>query len=390
MMNNGAGSSGGGGYGGSSGGGGGFSNGESGILRKGGHHHHHHHHLLGGGGQDAFADLLVFGYSCKIFRDDEKARFIDAGRHLIPWMGDNSLKIDRYDARGALHDLSQHEPPIGGYGNRVDCLAPAEQRAEQLCEEERYYSLYANEVEEEIYQEEAAKRQALSGAEIAFDYDAAPADGAAIGPVTAESAGAGEDDENSSDPPFEAPSGFEIPPDLELPETMKEHAIIEKTAKFIASQDSQMEILLRAKQAANPQFDFLSPGGKLYRYYRHVLMAIKTNRYPEEVEPVPEKEAEAVPAAAEEAEVPKPKVIVPSIKYKPSVDCAYTQLISKITGAPIPPENQTSPSAPLTPTRLTSLNTEYEYSLEPKPVEVKKVSTGLAVLAVGVVLHQAS
>uniref|UniRef100_A0A1Q3FCK9 Putative splicing factor suppressor of white-apricot n=1 Tax=Culex tarsalis TaxID=7177 RepID=A0A1Q3FCK9_CULTA len=373
-MNNGAGGS----VGAGGGFGSGFSNGESGILRKtgggGGHHHHHH-----GGGQDTFADLLVFGYSCKIFRDDEKARFIDAGRHLIPWMGDNQLKIDRYDARGALHDLSQHEPPIGGYGNRLDCLAPAEQRAEQLCEEERYYSLYANEVEEEIYQEEAAKRQALSGAEIAFDYDAAPAEGAAmVGPVPADSAGVGDDDENSSDPPFEAPKGFEIPSDLELPETMKEHAIIEKTAKFIASQDSQMEILLRAKQAANPQFGFLSPGGKLYRYYRHVLMAIKTNRYPEEVEEVPEKEAETISAAEEVEVVPKPKVIVPSIKYKPSVDCAYTQLISKITGAPIPPENQTTASAPLTPTQLTSLNTEYEYSLEEKPVEVKKVSTGLA------------
>uniref|UniRef100_A0A8D0L720 Suppressor of white apricot N-terminal domain-containing protein n=1 Tax=Sphenodon punctatus TaxID=8508 RepID=A0A8D0L720_SPHPU len=47
----------------------------------------------GGGGSRV--ELLVFGYACKLFRDDEKAQQQEQGRHLIPWMGDSAIMIDR-------------------------------------------------------------------------------------------------------------------------------------------------------------------------------------------------------------------------------------------------------------------------------------------------------
>lgn len=66
----------------------------------------------------------------------------------VATMGCSSLpkSISRYDVRGALYDLTPYEPPPGGgYENRLDCLTAEEQRAEQLCEEERYMFLYKNE-----------------------------------------------------------------------------------------------------------------------------------------------------------------------------------------------------------------------------------------------------
>lgn len=41
-------------------------------------------------------DLFVFGYTCKLYRNDDKARLINTGKHLIPWMGDTDLLIDRF------------------------------------------------------------------------------------------------------------------------------------------------------------------------------------------------------------------------------------------------------------------------------------------------------
>lgn len=44
---------------------------------------------------DKYADLLVFGYACKLFRDDERALYHELGEQLIPWMGDKRIMIDR-------------------------------------------------------------------------------------------------------------------------------------------------------------------------------------------------------------------------------------------------------------------------------------------------------
>lgn len=63
------------------------------------------------------------------------------------------------------------------------------------------------------------------------------------------------------------------------PKTTKENARIEKTALFVHRQGGQMEILIKAKQADNPQFGFLNQDNVLYKYYRHVLAAIKSGRY---------------------------------------------------------------------------------------------------------------
>lgn len=41
-----------------------------------------------------------------------------------------------------------------------------------------------------------------------------------------------------------------------------------------------MEILIKAKQANNPLFDFLNQSGRLNPFYKHTLQAIKDGNYP--------------------------------------------------------------------------------------------------------------
>lgn len=39
--------------------------------------------------------ILVFGYSAKLFKDDEQATLVEKGRHLVPCQGQPDLRIDR-------------------------------------------------------------------------------------------------------------------------------------------------------------------------------------------------------------------------------------------------------------------------------------------------------
>nr|2E60_A Chain A, Splicing factor, arginine/serine-rich 8 [Homo sapiens] len=76
-----------------------------------------------------------------------------------------------------------------------------------------------------------------------------------------------------------APLGLSVPSDVELPPTAKMHAIIERTASFVCRQGAQFEIMLKAKQARNSQFDFLRFDHYLNPYYKFIQKAMKEGRY---------------------------------------------------------------------------------------------------------------
>ncbi|XP_055841047.1 protein suppressor of white apricot isoform X2 [Episyrphus balteatus] len=159
-------------------------------------------------------------------------------------------------------------------------------------------------------------------------------------------------DENSSelgtdaeaDKAFLLPKNFEVPSSVQLPDTMKQHAIVEKTARFISAQGPQMEILIKAKQSNNQQFDFLNQNNSLNPYYKFVLSAMKSGTYPQiEIETSDSLSSDdklsnaTANSVCVEDPFSKPYIPVPTIKYTPSANCAYTQLISKIKGVPLPP-----------------------------------------------------
>nr|XP_056715504.1 splicing factor, suppressor of white-apricot homolog [Euleptes europaea] len=261
----------------------------------------------GGGGSGGRAELLVFGYACKLFRDDEKALQQEQGRHLIPWMGEASIMIDRYDGRGHLHDLSEYDAEYSTW-NRDYQLSEEEARIEALCDEERYLALHTDLLEEEARQEEEYKRLSEALAEdgtynaVGFTYssdyyDPSEPTEEEEQPSKAKLAATSVETVEENEEPFIAPSGLNVPSDVELPPTAKMHAIIERTASFVCKQGVQFEIMLKAKQARNSQFDFLRFDHYLNPYYKFIQKAMKEGRYAPPSEKKKEEEDRARDAA---------------------------------------------------------------------------------------------
>lgn len=79
--------------------------------------------------------------------------------------------------------------------------------------------------------------------------------------------------EPSPSPPL-APyrPAFAVPAGMVLPQTAKQAALIERTARA----NSQVEAALRVKQVTNPLFGFLQPDDPLHAFYRHVRFLTST------------------------------------------------------------------------------------------------------------------
>jgi len=291
------------------------------------------------------SSLLVFGYACKLFRDDERALSIESGNSLIPWMGDPSLRIDRYDGRGHLPQLA----PFEAGASRASGDDELEKHEEALVDEERWRSLHEDDSELDAAAEETEKRSQGS-AQIGLNYASlepgAEVEGNTFGPEYKES-------EAEEEEVYTGGAELMLPPFTKRPPTVKLFRAIEKTALFLAGQGAQMEILLKAKQSGNPVFDFLSVDSPLHPFYRHLVSLVKSGQYKRGKQSSPETIPKAPPPPAPLIHVPRPAAAAPSsIPFKPSEDCAYSQLVNRLKPTvpavnPAPPTMSTQdPSAP--------------------------------------------
>ncbi|XP_052224137.1 splicing factor, suppressor of white-apricot homolog isoform X2 [Dreissena polymorpha] len=155
-------------------------------------------------------------------------------------------------------------------------LSADEANIEKLCDEERYLELHTDMAEKTMYEEEEWKRYYESLSEgykaVGFSYDS-------YGQLQNADPVAEAQKLSPEDMPFVPAPELQVPAGVQIPATVKENAIIEKTAKFIAEHGVQMEIVMKTKQANNQSFQFMHFENILHLYYKHLVKMIKSKKY---------------------------------------------------------------------------------------------------------------
>jgi hypothetical protein len=115
-------------------------------------------------------------------------------------------------------------------------------------------------------------QSAINHCEIQFDYSAIERGKSHVSLIT-------KDFDLAEELDYVEPSHLNLCATIVRPKSMKMHNLIEKTARFIDRQGTQMEIMLKTKQSDNCQFDFLRYDSCLNPYYKHILNLIKSGQY---------------------------------------------------------------------------------------------------------------
>nr|CDS34459.1 splicing factor suppressor of white apricot [Hymenolepis microstoma] len=103
---------------------------------------------------DVVPDFRIVGFKCTLFNDPEKCMEINSGALLVPWGNSTNITMDRYDCRGYLHDLAEHD--ADNVIHRSGFQTAEELATEEMCDYERYLELQTDIHEEQIFHGEYA------------------------------------------------------------------------------------------------------------------------------------------------------------------------------------------------------------------------------------------
>ncbi len=123
------------------------------------------------------------------------------------------------------------------------------------------------------------------------------------------------------DPAFALPEGVECPAEMPWPRNRKFYSIIERTARFLSSEDNQMEFVLKMKQGNNPHFGFLDIDHLFNPFFKHLCARVKAGAHttlPPELKTLDDLGADGLPQSTPASADPMQTDAPP---FDPSVRC---------------------------------------------------------------------